>query len=259
MKALLGSVIFTGLLSALAGCGPDDTGFTPGGTCEPVASTDICEGGIDEDCDGLIDCADSDCSGYPSCPPPCGEVAATDLELPLPDGPQPGDDLDYFLGSTNLQGFGQGATLQNASDIISACVVMEHSWIRDLQIEMVCPSGQTLVLQEFLGTEGDEVYLGEPNDFDDDSTPVPGVGYKYCWTPDATNPPFLEYANQHPEITTLPPGDYQAVGSFNDLVGCTLDGEWSIKVTDLWGIDNGYIFEWSLNFNPDIIQDCSIW
>ena len=54
-------------------------------------------------------------------------------------------------------------------------------------------------------------------------------------------------------------GDYQPVGSFDSLVGCTLDGAWSIKVTDLWGADNGYIFGWSLDFNPAIIQDCSIW
>ncbi|MBK9073186.1 MAG: hypothetical protein IPL79_19635 [Myxococcales bacterium] len=258
MKKLYGSVLFTVLAAAISACGPEDTGINPGATCEPVANTDICEGGLDEDCDGFTDCSDPDCAGYPSCPPPCGTVTASDLELPLPDGPQPGDELDYFLGTAELQGFGAGATLQNAGDLLSACVIMEHSWIRDLQIEMVCPSGEIVVLQEFLGTTGGQVFLGEPIDTDYD-VPQPGVGYEYCWTPTATNLPLLEYANANPGITTIPAGDYQPVGSFESLEGCTLDGAWSIKVTDLWGADNGYIFGWSLDFNPAIIQDCSIW
>ena len=258
MNKLIGSVTFIALAAAAVACGPETTGLNPNATCEPVSSSDICEGNLDEDCDGLIDCADPDCSGYPSCPPPCGEVLASDLVLPLPDGPQPGEALDYFLGAATLQGFGEGAKLQNSQDLISACVVMEHSWIRDLQIEMVCPSGQIVVLQEFLGTTGGEVYLGEPIDTDYD-VPQPGVGYEYCWTPTATNAPLLEYANQNPGITTIPAGDYQPVGSFDELVGCTLNGEWAIKVTDLWGADNGYIFGWSLDFNPGIVADCSIW
>lgn len=40
-----------------------------------AAATESCDGdGIDDDCDGLIDCADPDCSDTPSCP-----VALTDL------------------------------------------------------------------------------------------------------------------------------------------------------------------------------------
>ena len=35
-------------------------------TCSP--SPEICTGGVDEDCDGAIDCADSNCVGSPSCP-----------------------------------------------------------------------------------------------------------------------------------------------------------------------------------------------
>jgi hypothetical protein len=40
-------------------------GTTP--QCEPAS--EICDDGKDNDCDGLIDCEDSDCNGNPACPP----------------------------------------------------------------------------------------------------------------------------------------------------------------------------------------------
>jgi hypothetical protein len=135
---------------------------------------------------------------------------------------------------------------------------MEHSWLRDLQIEMICPSGTVIVLQQFLGQTGGEIYMGEPND-NDGFDPIPGVGYEYCWTPTATNPPMLDWANANPLAGTLPAGDYQASSGFGALVGCDLNGLWRIRATDDWGIDNGFIFEWSLEFNSEIITDCSGW
>jgi len=39
--------------------------LAPGGGCVPV--TEVCTDGVDNDCDGLIDCADPDCSAAPSC------------------------------------------------------------------------------------------------------------------------------------------------------------------------------------------------
>ena len=60
--------------------GPRPDGATPDGgdasvdagppadACVPIApGTDTCSDGLDGDCDGLIDCADGDCSGDPAC------------------------------------------------------------------------------------------------------------------------------------------------------------------------------------------------
>ena len=43
--------------------GPSCTG---GGGCTPTGA-ELCTGGVDEDCDGFVDCADSDCASSPAC------------------------------------------------------------------------------------------------------------------------------------------------------------------------------------------------
>jgi len=42
-------------------------GDGPSATCTARETT--CQGGQDEDCDGLVDCADADCAGTSGCPP----------------------------------------------------------------------------------------------------------------------------------------------------------------------------------------------
>jgi subtilisin-like proprotein convertase family protein len=220
-----------------------------------VASAEVCDNQADEDCDGFVDCADVDCYGLADCPtnPNCGEAGVEEGEpLALPDG-----EGGSYVSTINITGFSDGQFLEQATDFLGICVNMEHSWIRDLQMEMTCPSGVTLILNEFLGQTGGQVFLGIPND-SDDITPVPGVGWDYCWTPTATNAPMLDYANQFMPAT-LPAGDYQSSDPMNLLEGCTLNGDWSIRVTDLWGIDNGYIFSWGISFDPAIVEDCEDW
>jgi hypothetical protein len=98
--------------------------------------------------------------------------------------------------------------------------------------------------------------------------PVPGVGAEYCWKPTATNPSMLAFANgagtmvQAPNCNggtsdELPPGDYSAAGPWQTLVGAQMNGDWEIFVQDEWAEDNGFIFKWSIDFDPTIFHDCS--
>lgn len=41
-------------------------------------------------------------------------------------------------------------------------------------------------------------------------------------------------------------GFYKPSQDFNGLVGCSLNGQWSIEVCDTWGQDNGWVFSWSM-------------
>ena len=200
------------------------------------------------DCNGdLIDPETSngcefDSSAIPLFP---GEV------LPIPDVLN----VDYE-SSITLSGFASGQTLNDVNNFLGLCVTMEHSWLRDLQIEFDCPSGATIMLQAFRGRTGGEIHMGEPID-NDGSNPTPGVGYEYCWTPTATQGPSMtEWADINLVGNTLPPGDYQTSDPYTNLEGCELNGVWTIRVIDDWPSDNGFIFGWSLAFAPAILPAC---
>ncbi|MEN0003837.1 MAG: proprotein convertase P-domain-containing protein, partial [Bacteroidota bacterium] len=177
---------------------------------------------------------------------PAGGVRSD--SLPLPDGT--GAIYETSIAFTE---FSPGQTLNNIDDLLSICVTMEHSWLFDLDVSILCPNGTEVILQsqEFIANE---VFLGIPFEGDDFMTPDPpgqGVGWEYCWTPNATNGNWTQYVNAN-NPGTLPTGDYSAFGDLTDLLGCPLNGEWTIIVQDQWGSDNGWIFEWSINFDPSI-------
>lgn len=50
---------------------------------------------------------------------------------------------------------------------------------------------------------------------------------------------------------------YHPYQSFNSLIGCPLNGNWYIQVQDMLEFDNGYIVEWELSLDPDLLP--SVW
>lgn len=169
----------------------------------------------------------------------------------LPDG-----EGVAYQSQLSLNAFPAGATIQQASDIAAICLNMEHSWARDLNISLICPNGNRIKLHNFVGQTGNRIRLGTPNE-GDESNPIAGLGAQYCWTSDATNPTWLEYSdlNAPNSPLSLPAGNYQPVGNFEDLIGCPLNGTWTLEVEDLWALDNGFIFNWGILFNPDLIPE----
>ncbi len=279
----LRSSLFTCALGliAVAACGPsarDDEGNDTGtdtdtdAACEPTSDFETCGGGVDEDCDGATDCDDPDCVEADMCQGGNGcEFETPTASLFLPDGEcgaveDPGTGPNANTGCLSLEsplpfeGFPVGATLTNASDLVSVCANMEHSWIRDLEIELICPDGTMVVLSEYQGQEPvQQTWLGEPVDAApfEPETDDAGVGYDYCWTASAGSS-MMDIANQQNDDYTLPAGDYGTDGSLADFVGCPLNGDWKLSVQDRWGIDNGFIFNWQINFSETLADDCQI-
>lgn len=169
--------------------------------------------------------------------------------LPLPDGTG-----EAYTTGVTFSNFASGQTLQDASEILGICLNIEHSWLRDLEISIACPNGQSVILHDHPGREGaNRTVLGVPETGD---TPIiPGIGYDYCWVNDAPNPTWIEFVRNDPNARTLPSGNYSSFDPLSDLIGCPLNGEWAITVKDLWAQDNGFIFSWGIEFDPTLFPD----
>jgi subtilisin-like proprotein convertase family protein len=140
-------------------------------------------------------------------------------------------------------------TIQSAADISNICLTMEHSYLGDLNISITCPNGQTSILKAYPGGGG--TFLGCPLD---DPATGPGSYRTYCFTPTATT--LLVNGTTSncgtPAGASINGGNYMPVQPFTNLIGCPLNGNWTISVTDNLNLDNGYISTWDINFNPTI-------
>ncbi|MBL0044825.1 MAG: PKD domain-containing protein [Flavobacteriales bacterium] len=143
--------------------------------------------------------------------------------------------------------FAPGAQLASINQLEAFCVSMEHSFMGDIVIQLVCPNGQSVVVHQ---QGGGGTFLGEPVD-DDFQPDVQGVCYDYCWSPTATNGTWVDNAGSN----TLPAGTYESLNPMSALQGCPLNGTWTLNITDLWGSDNGFVCEWGLDFDPSLYPE----
>ena len=264
------------LALGLVACGPgarDSSGS--GADAGPQIGSEVCSDGFDNDQDGNADCSDPDCSGVDQCPkcePP------TTQALALPDGKdQDGGTCSMdsacstgycvagycatpYISKAIWSTFAQTATLTNANQLQKVCVEIEHSWLADLQIELVAPNNAHLILHAYKRANAPGIYLGDANDGDDASTgvtPQPGMGMKYCWTPTATKPIWQGATTSATDGgETITPGDYASEGPWSAVLGAPLNGTWELRVTDLWRDDNGFLFSWSMEFDPTLAPGC---
>lgn len=176
----------------------------------------------------------------------------------LPDGSGA-----QYQAPIEISGFPSGSTINSLQDLNQVCITMEHSFLGDLEIALECPNGTQVSLVNsydpgFIpgGFNGGGTYLGDADD--DSGNGVPGIGWEYCFSE-----VFNDWGNMGDEQdagntvgTTIsggqsmnPDGVYLPDGTFGSLVGCPVNGTWTIVVQDNLGIDDGYIFEWGLFFD----------
>ncbi len=180
----------------------------------------------------------------------------------LPDG----SGVNY-TDTINVNGFLPAQTMTAASDIDQFFVKMEHSYLGDLEMLLECPNGTQVTIFNSYGPggiipggfNGGGTYLGNAWD---NNIGNPGVGMDYyfsvvnaTWGNMATE---FALGNTVPVTTPSvgnamnPGGVYLPEQSFANFIGCPLNGPWTITVRDNLGIDDGYIFEWGLFFDPNI-------
>ncbi|MCB9184976.1 MAG: PKD domain-containing protein, partial [Flavobacteriales bacterium] len=153
---------------------------------------------------------------------------------------------ECFESMVSFTQFPPGATLNNVNDLLSICMSMEHSFIGDLVINIISPTGQTVTMHQ---QGGGSTFLGIP--VDNDFTPnAQGTCWNYCFSPAATNGTWVDNAGG-----TLPSGTYESLNPLSGLLGSQLNGGWTLQICDLWESDNGFLCDWSIDFNPALFDD----
>ena len=142
---------------------------------------------------------------------------------------------------------GSGIITQDILNSLEVCITIEHSYLGDLDIILISPSGEEVELISRSISAGGGTQLGEPVDDNNDGNAVPGVGYEYCFS---LNPPdglsFAEIVDIN-QGSSLPAGTYLPDGDLQTLVGSSIAGAWSLMITDNLSLDDGYLFGWSIN------------
>jgi subtilisin-like proprotein convertase family protein len=179
----------------------------------------------------------------------------------LPDGT--GVSYDAIL---NIAGFQVGQTLDNMSQLQQVCATMEHSYLGDLQIKIISPSGQEVILKEFNGggsCDLGEPYASGPVDGQNSNLTDPGIGFEYCWNTTPNYGTMVAESNNFTHTIPasiggtytdnyLPAGAYTSFENLDGLLGSDLNGDWTLEVSDQFALDNGYIFNWNISLQSDL-------
>ncbi|HEX9825189.1 MAG TPA: T9SS type B sorting domain-containing protein [Flavobacteriaceae bacterium] len=181
----------------------------------------------------------------------------------LPDG----TGVSYET-TLSVECFGSSQILTDINQLLSICLNMEHSFLGDLTIEIISPNGQSVVMQDpSVITVAPSANLGTPwaagaLDSQSNNT-TPGIGGQYCFVPGNAYPTLEDGVITGGVFTFgngpstyidsyVPNGNYSSINPLSGLVGSPLNGIWTIRITDNFQEDNGYIFSWELNFDPSI-------
>jgi hypothetical protein len=141
--------------------------------------------------------------------------------------------------------FEPGQILYSINDLLGIHIQIAHSYLGNLTFFIQCPNGY-IVQMEIQGGGG--TYLGNPGP--NHESPADDVGAWYNITPTATTTMANAAVGG-----TLAPGNYASYQSLSGLIGCSLNGQWTIRICDNLATDEGVFFGWWIEFNPSLYPD----
>ena len=157
-----------------------------------------------------------------------------------------------FTSELFLDFFEQGQVLENCEDIELITANIEHTFIGDLSFWITCPDGTEVILMDNGASGGPDPTGCTPNDLGGNNLGLADVeGWDYSWSMDAE---WVLDDSGNPDVADpMPSGVYLPCEDLCDFVGCPLNGIWTFSVIDQWAADNGTLFGWGIDFNPNIV------
>lgn len=182
---------------------------------------------------------------------------------PLYDGAT-GTPQDLYTTPITISGANPTDTISSGEQVINVCIEMEHSWLTDLEAWLTCPNGTTVPLfNAYNETFGANLPGYLPGGFPASSginlgIPGPGIGDGTCWSYcfSGTQNTFGSFEDEYQGMTTqMTSGTYLPEESYDALIGCPINGTWSINIADNWGGDDGYICQWSIELADSLTPE----
>ncbi len=222
----------------ILGCLPDSSLFTISGATYTS--------GILKDNEVLLNLGDNEVDYFN-----CANFQAKVLENPtlLPDG----TGVEYSIPFV-LSNYPEGSTVDEVNQPIMICATMEHSYLGDLDIWVECPDGTEWKLHEFDPNDGvRRQLLGRGLE----GTTTPDPASQYCWRVGAQNT-FEEYILRFNvgDEEPMPAGDYAPEDPLSVIMGCEINGEWTLRFRDNIARDNGSVAAWSVGFTRPGMVAC---
>ena len=185
----------------------------------------------------------------------------------LPDNPP-----KCFTSTIHVDQYAPGQLLTNISDLKGIFMKMEHSYHGDISIAITAPNGTKVFLKSTVGgTDYDGTFLGEPVDESLNGgnnnpalTGITGLGYEYFFnsTPqygtmwNEASKYLYDYVDNSGQTVTqhffLPPGSYTSEQNLAALLGTPVNGSWTLEICDKQSYDNGFLFNWKIEFDPTL-------
>ena len=157
-----------------------------------------------------------------------------------------------FTSELFIDFFDTDQVLEDCDDIELITANIEHSFIGDLSFWITCPDGTEVLLMDNGASGGPDPTGCTPDDLGGNNLGIVDVeGFDYSWNMNAEW--VLDDANNPDAADPMPAGTYLPCGDLCDFEGCPLNGIWTFNVIDQWAADNGTLFEWGIDFNPEIV------
>ncbi len=209
----------------------------------------------------------------------------------LPDG-IPCNGTCSYLSPVTFTAFSPNAKITSVNDIFYVQLAIEHSYIGDIWIRLICPNGQYSSIMKWSGSGSAQcssqipqsargwnasgfsgAFFGnyfEPDGSDecDPAQNTMGTCWNYCWSNNTTQGYSYACGNSYvyencnhingnyvdSTNTRMMTNVYHPDDNFyTSLQNCPLNGTWSIEVMDGWSSDNGYVCGWELALNPALV------
>jgi len=184
-----------------------------------------------------------------ACYPPINGVHSCDvIEMPV-------NDPEVCKTSSLQVSSGQNGEIIENGGQVTFWLNAYYSDISSSDVTLECPNGQTAMLSVNGGPDFFQPGLGSDN-----LGAVLGTGYTYTLKDSAEMDEWWSYGMT---FSDLPPGEYKPAFSFDSLVGCPVNGTWTLRFCDSNLLRDGKIFGWGFEISPYVappppVEGCTI-